>query len=51
MVEEQDVEADTDDEARDGEVEEGRVDHQVRHTILEGVPLVVGGQVERWGEE
>ena len=50
-VEEEDVEADADDEARDGEVEEGRVHHQVRHAVLEGVPLVVGGKVERRREE
>ena len=50
-VEEQDVQPDADDKARDGEVEEGGVHHQVWHAILKGVPLIVGGQVECRGEE
>ena len=50
-AEEQDVEAGVDDETGGGEVEEGGVDRQVRHAGGEGVPLVVGGQVERRGEE
>jgi hypothetical protein len=43
MVEEQDVQPDTDNKTRDGEVEEGSVNHQMRDTIFQGVPLVIGG--------
>jgi hypothetical protein len=50
-VEEPHVEGDADGEAGEGEVEEGRVNHQVRHAGGERVPLVVGGQVERRREE
>lgn len=50
-VEQDHVEADVEDEAGDGEVEEGSVDHQVRHAGGERAPLVVGGQVEQRGEE
>lgn len=50
-VEEQDVQPNADDETRDWEVEEGSVDHQVRDTIFQGVPLVVCGQVDCRGEE
>jgi len=46
-VQEPDVEADPEREAREREVEEGGVDQQVRHTVPQDVALVVGRQVDR----
>jgi hypothetical protein len=51
MVEEQNVQPNSNDKTRDGEIEERSVNHQMRDTFFQGVPLVIGGKVDRWGEE